>query len=98
MKRIWGFFTTPQNLALLIALGGGFTFLWREVIRPLVLDPVPVAMTTTKAIASIATPAAPTATVASAGVTQNSFAKNGGPAVNINGQGTVTINNHEPGK
>jgi len=37
MKSIWSFLAKPQNLALLIALGAGLAFVWKEVARPVVL-------------------------------------------------------------
>lgn len=32
MKKLWAFICTPQNLAVLAALGAGLGFLWKEVI------------------------------------------------------------------
>lgn len=32
VKKLWAFISTPQNLAVLAALGAGLGFLWKEVI------------------------------------------------------------------
>jgi len=34
MKRVWKFISRPQNLAVLVALGGVIAFGWTQVISP----------------------------------------------------------------
>lgn len=84
MRRLWEFFARPQNLALLLALGGAFAFLWHEVIHPL------RSSSTSQPIATSRVVPAPSSSL---GASQTAVARDGGSAVNLNGQGNVTVSN-----
>jgi len=78
MKALWKFLSQPQNLAPLIALGGGLGFLWKEVIAPSAAPKKPEA--------AVVSPHAETPAL-----TQQATAS-GGAAVNAAGSATVTVN------
>lgn len=68
MKKFWDFISAPQNLAVLVALGGGLGFLWKEVITH--KEPPP----------TVEAPAAPQTAIATNGT---AVIANGASQVNI---------------
>jgi hypothetical protein len=79
MKSLWIFFAKPRNLALLLLLGGAVAFVWKDVVRPIIM-PEP-----TKPLAAPLKAESPPINV------QNATATKGGTAVISNGDGPVTI-------
>jgi hypothetical protein len=79
MKSLWNFLAKPQNLTLLIALGAGLAFVWKEVARPVVLHE------------QAKTADAPEKMHPQPAINQNATASDGGAAIISTGNGSNTI-------
>lgn len=86
MRKIWQFFSKPQNLAILVALAGGLGFLWTQVIAPILSTPDGPSVVS------------PEPKVAPAPIHQNAQAGSGGLAINATGEAKVTTNQNNGDK